>query len=47
MKEQQKILCKSVFKGEESTICKRQFTKAWIELIHRLEKKKGAAALQR
>lgn len=36
----EKVLCKSVFKGGENTISKAQFTKKWIELINILEKNK-------
>ncbi len=32
-------MCKSVFKSGESTN-KREFTRAWVELINRLEKSK-------
>lgn len=31
-------LCRSVFKSGENTTNKVQFTKAWINLINRLEK---------
>lgn len=34
-------ICKSVFKGGKNTISKEQFTKAWIELINRIEKGKS------
>ena len=38
-KDINETICKSVFKSGESTN-KREFTRAWIELINRLEKSK-------
>ncbi len=36
----QTTICKSVFKSGENTTTKTQFTKIWIELVNRLEKRK-------
>lgn len=32
--------CKSVFKNGEKTITKAQFTKAWVDMINKIERNK-------
>lgn len=44
--EKSKSVCSSVFKSGESTTSKTQFTKKWIELINKIEKNKGIAAIR-
>ena len=36
-----KEICRSIFKGGESTTTKSRFTKKWIELINIIEKGKS------
>lgn len=38
--DENRILCKSVFKSGKNTISKTQFTEKWIELINKTEKYK-------
>ncbi len=45
--EKSKNICSSVFKSGESTTSKTQFTQKWIELISKIEKNKGTAAVRR
>ncbi len=42
-----KLLCVSVFKSGESTVTKEQFTKAWVDLINKIEKSKESIARRR
>lgn len=42
--EHPESFCKSVFKSGENTVLQKQFTIKWIELINRLEKRKGLSA---
>ncbi|MCI8493421.1 MULTISPECIES: hypothetical protein [Anaerotruncus] len=41
-----KSICSSVFKSGESTTTTSQFTQKWIELINKIEKNKGIAAVR-
>lgn len=43
--ENAQVLCKNVFKGGESTTSVSSYTKAWIELINKLEKDQYIHAL--
>ncbi len=40
-------MCRSVFKSDESTTTKKQFTHKWIELINQIEKSKIAGTENR